>query len=50
MLEGYCRALGIKPFDESFFGTAGHMVENTNITNRVRSETLQQARAWHGLE
>ena len=50
MTATYCGALGIQPFDESFFGTVGQLVENLNITGNVRSETLQQARAWHGLE
>ena len=50
MLTAYCGALGIRPFDESFYGTAGWLVENVGITAKVRTETLQQARAWHGLE
>jgi hypothetical protein len=48
-LAGYCAALGIRPFDASFYGTAGHLVENTNITGSIRTETLAQTRAWHGL-
>lgn len=28
----------------------GQLVENVGITAPVRTETLQQARAWHGLE
>lgn len=50
MLAGFCGALGIRPFDEFFYGTAGQLVENVRITGDVRSETLQQVRAWHGLE
>lgn len=49
MLFAYCGALGIRPFDESFYGTAGQMVENVGVTAPVRTETLEQARAWHGL-
>jgi hypothetical protein len=49
MLADYCSALGIRPFDESFYGTAGHLVENVGVTAPVRTETLEQARAWHGL-
>lgn len=50
MLARYCAALGIRPFDETFFGEGGYMVENRNVRGSVRTETLQQARAWHGLE
>jgi len=50
MLAGYCAALGIRPFDEAFYATAGQLVENVQITGNVRTETLQQARVWHGLE
>lgn len=50
MLAAYCGSLGIKPFDESFYGKAGQLVENIGIMTSVRTETLQQARAWHGLE
>jgi hypothetical protein len=50
LITGYCNALGIRPFDESFYGTAGRLVENRRITGSVRTETLPQARAWHGLE
>jgi len=50
MIANYCGALGIRPFDEYFYGTAGQLVENVRITGNVRTETLQQARAWHGLE
>ncbi|HEY7364501.1 MAG TPA: hypothetical protein VIE37_10370 [Methylomirabilota bacterium] len=50
MLERYCGALGIRPFDESFYGSKGFLVEHTNVRGSVRTETLQQARAWHGLE
>jgi hypothetical protein len=49
MLAAYCGALGIRPFDESFYGTSGHMVERTRIGGNIRTESLQQARAWHGL-
>jgi hypothetical protein len=50
MLCTYCGALGIRPLDESFYGVAGQLVENIRITGNVRTETLQQARMWHGLE
>jgi hypothetical protein len=50
MLARYCATLGIQPFDESFYGAEGHVVENRNVRGSVRTETLQQARAWHGLE
>jgi hypothetical protein len=50
MLTRHCGALGIRPFDESFYGAHGFVVENTNIRGPVRTETLQQARARHGLE
>jgi hypothetical protein len=50
MLASYCGALGLRPLDESFYGTAGHLVENTRITGKVRIESLQQSRVWHGLE
>jgi hypothetical protein len=50
MLSGYCGALGIRPFDESFYGARGQLVENVRITGNIRTETLQQARVWHGLE
>jgi hypothetical protein len=49
MLASYCGALGIRPFDESFYGLAGQVVENVGVTAPVRTETLEQARAWHGL-
>lgn len=49
MLAAYCQALGIRPFDEAFFGTAGHLVENENVRGAVRTETLTEARAMHGL-
>jgi hypothetical protein len=49
MLAGYAEALGLRPSDESFYGPAGHLVENTGIAAPVRTETLEQARAWHGL-
>jgi hypothetical protein len=44
MLALYCGALGMRLFDESFYGTAGQLVENVRVTGNVRSETLQQAR------
>jgi hypothetical protein len=50
MLGRYCGALGIRPFDESFYGAKAFLVENMHIRGSVRTETLQQARAWHGLE
>jgi hypothetical protein len=50
LIASYCGALGIRPFDESFYGTAGQLVETVRIPGNVRTETLQQARAWHGLE
>ena len=50
MLAAYCRVFGIRPFDEEFYGPAGQLVENVGVTAKVRTETLQQARAWHGLE
>ena len=50
MLDRYATALGIRPFDESFYGTSGYVVENTRIPRTVRTETLQQARAGHGPE
>lgn len=50
MVANYCDTLEIRPFDESFFGTTGHLVENTRVTGNVRTETLQQARQSHGLE
>ena len=50
MLAAYCGALGIRPFDESFYGPVGQLVENVRIPGNVRTETLQQARVWHGLE
>jgi hypothetical protein len=50
LVISYCGALGIRAFDESFYGMAGQVVENGRITANVRTETLQQARAWHGLE
>lgn len=49
MLTSYCVALGIRLNDETFYGTTGHLVENTGIAAPVRTETLDQARAWHGL-
>ena len=50
VLAAYFHALGIRPFDESFYGTAGQLVENVRTMDDVRTETLQQARTWHGLE
>jgi hypothetical protein len=50
MLADYCESLGIRPFDESFYGSEGHLVENRNIRGPVRSETLAEARASHGLD
>jgi hypothetical protein len=50
MIATYCGALGIRPFDESFYSTAGQLIDNLNITGNVRTETLHQAREWHGLE
>jgi hypothetical protein len=49
-LAQYCAAIGIRPFDESFYGAEGYLVENTNVRGPVRTETLRQARSWHGLE
>jgi hypothetical protein len=49
MIARYCEALGIRPFDDSFYGTTGLLVENVRITAPVRTETLEQARAGHGL-
>ncbi len=49
MLDRYCESLGIRPFAESFYGTSGQLVENAAVTALVRTETLEQARAWHGL-
>jgi hypothetical protein len=50
MLVRYGGALGIRPFDESFYDAKGFLVENTNVRGSVRTETLRQARSWHGLE
>lgn len=50
MLARYCAAIGIRPFDESFYMAEGYLVENTNVRGPLRTETLQQARSWHGLE
>lgn len=49
MLARYCEALGISPFDESFYGADGYIVENSNVRGPVRTEGLHQARLWHGL-
>ena len=38
MLTAYCGALGIRPFDESFYDTAGQLVENVRITGNIRTE------------
>lgn len=46
----YCGSLGIRPYEESFYRTAGQLVENLRITGNIRTETLQQTRVWHGLE
>lgn len=50
MLAAYCGAIGVRPFDESFYGSAGHIVQNNRVINNVRTETLRRARVWHGLE
>jgi hypothetical protein len=50
VLAAYCGTLGIRPFDSSFYGSNGHMVENTGLTGSIRTETLAQARMSHGLE
>jgi hypothetical protein len=50
MLTGYCGALGIRSSDESYYGFAGRLVEKVGITSKARTETLHQARAWHGLD
>jgi hypothetical protein len=49
-IAAYCGALDIRPFDDAFYGKAGHLVENVRVTGNVRTETLQQARALDGLE
>jgi hypothetical protein len=49
MLASYGEALGLRPFDETFYHPVGHLVENVGITAPIRTETLEQARAWHGL-
>jgi hypothetical protein len=50
MLARYCDALGIRPFDELFYGAEGYLIENTNVRKKVRTESLQQARRGLGLE
>jgi hypothetical protein len=50
VLAAYGAALGLRPFDEEFYRSDGHLVEETRIHGPIRTETLAQARAWHGLE
>lgn len=50
MLTRYAAALGIHPFDEAFYGTRGQLIDSPVAQSDVRTETLQQARIWHGLE
>ena len=49
-LATYGGSLGIRPFDESFNESDGHLVESTRIHVSIPTETLAQARARHGLE
>ena len=50
MLSDYCSALGIQTFNESHYSRTGHLVEDVGIKANVRTETLQEARVWHGLD
>jgi hypothetical protein len=44
MLERYCKALGIRPFDADFYGQSGFLVENKSIKYQPITETLAEAR------
>jgi hypothetical protein len=50
MLERYCAAMGIRPFDESFYANEGCLVENRNVKCQVRSLALEQAQEMLGLD
>jgi hypothetical protein len=42
----YCLALGVNPFDESFYGQSGVLVENLMISSsKCRTETYEQSRS-----
>jgi hypothetical protein len=49
LLVRYCGALGIRLDDEAFYGGNGCVVVHTGAPP-ARTETLAQARAWHGLD
>jgi hypothetical protein len=46
----YCRALGVSPYDQSFYGTEAILFEQTDPVQHPNVEvTLEQARTWLGL-
>jgi hypothetical protein len=49
MLERYCNALGIRPFEDAFYGDEGYLVENRNVKCEVRTLTLKQAQDLFGV-
>lgn len=50
MLEAYCRALGVDPFDEAFYGGPGFVTHSAPwFLPRLRTVTLIEARKRFGL-
>ena len=50
MLAAYTANSGLLPFDDSFYGKRGQLIESPSGKGHMRTETLQEARQWHGLE
>jgi hypothetical protein len=48
MLDRYCTAIGIRAFDDAFYGSEGYLVQNNNIKFEPRTLTLNQAQEESG--
>jgi hypothetical protein len=50
LIDRYCQALGIRPFDDQFYGGPAHLVTNGNIRVSLMEESLAEAQARMSLQ
>jgi hypothetical protein len=49
MLARYSAAFGVRPFDHTFYASEAVIIENCGVKGKIRTESLDEARKWHGL-
>jgi len=49
MLERYCRALGVDPFEPDAYGSPAYLVTNDERTEGLQAMSLAEAQQWLGI-